>query len=100
MKHYDSIKVDIPQKDGYFYDILIGVDLLADANEIVHKFSGANKFLIVTNETVAKLYKNSLHIENSQWLILKDGEEYKNFDTLKEILDKAVEYKLSRNDCR
>ena len=99
MKHYDSIKVDIPQKDGYFYDILIGVDLLADANEIVHKFSGANKFLIVTNETVAKLYKNSLHIENSQWLILKDGEEYKNFDTLKEILDKAVEYKLSRNDC-
>lgn len=94
-----NLKVDIPEKNAYSYDILIGENLLVQADELVNKYSKANKFLIVTNETVAKLYKESLKIDNAFWLVLKDGEEHKNFDTLKLILDAAVENRLERKDC-
>ena len=94
-----NLKVDIPEKNAYSYDILIGENLLAQADKLVKKYSKANKFLIVTNETVAGLYRDSLKIDNAFWLVLKDGEEYKNFDNLKLILDAAVEHRLERKDC-
>lgn len=99
MNKLNSLKVEIPEKKAYSYDILIGENLLSQADELVNKYSKANKFLIVTNETVAKLYKDSLKIDNAVWLILKDGEEQKNFDTLKLILDAAVKNRLERKDC-
>lgn len=99
MNQLNNLKVNIPSKQAYDYDIIIGKWLVAGANELVKKYSKAQKFLIVTNETVAKLYKNVLNIDNSYWLVLKDGEEYKNFETLKQILDTAVENRLERSDC-
>ena len=99
MNQSNNLKVNIPSKKAYAYDILIDKGLLTEANGLVKEYSKAQKFLIVTNETVAKLYKNSLNIGNSRWLVLKDGEEFKNFDTLKQILDKAVDYRLERTDC-
>ena len=99
MKQPHNLKVNIPQKSAYSYDILIGENLINIAGELVKKYSNSQKFLIVTNETVAELYKNSLNIENSSWLILKDGEEYKNFETLKHIIDECVKNRLERNDC-
>ena len=95
----EKLQVNIPHKAAYSYDILIGTDLLAEADEFVRQYSKANKFLIVTNETVAKLYRDLLNIDNAFWLVLKDGEEYKNFDNLKLILDAAVEHRLERKDC-
>ena len=92
-------KVNIPEKQAYSYDILIGQNLLENADEIIKKYTKANKFLIVTNETVAKLYMSNINIKNSVWLILEDGEEYKNIENYKLILDTAVEHKLERNDC-
>ena len=92
-------KVNIPEKQAYSYDILIGQNLLENADEIIKKYTKANKFLIVTNETVAKLYMSNIIIKNSAWLILEDGEEYKNIENYKLILDTAVEHKLERNDC-
>lgn len=83
----EKLQVNIPHKAAYSYDILIGTDLLAEADEFVRQYSKANKFLIVTNETVVALYKDSLKIDNAFWIVLKDGEEYKNFDNLKLILD-------------
>ena len=99
MNNQYNLKVQIPQKNAYDYDILIGEALLEKADEIVKNYTKANKFLIVTNTTVAKLYKESLNIKNSVWLILPDGEEHKNFDSLKKILDAATENKLERKDC-
>lgn len=99
MNQLNSLSVNITAKDAYSYDIVIGENLLFFANELVKKHCNSQKFLIVTNETVANLYQNSLNIDNSKWLILKDGEEYKNFETLKKIVDTAVEYRLQRNDC-
>jgi len=99
MEQSINLKVNISQKPKYSYDILIGNGLLSQAESLVEKYTRANKFLIVTNETVAKIYKNFLNIPNSHWLELKDGEEYKNLETYKLILDKAVELKLERKDC-
>lgn len=99
MEQLTNIEVKISEKQSYSYDIFIGNNILKNANELIKKYTKANKFLIVTNETVANLYKNKLNIENAQWLILKDGEEYKNFETYKIILDKATEIKLERKDC-
>lgn len=99
MNNQYNLKVQIPQKNSYAYDILIGENLLEKADEIVKNYTKANKFLIVTNATIAKLYKESLNIKNAVWVILPDGEEYKNFDSLKKILDAAVENKLERKDC-
>ena len=99
MKQSHNLKVNIPSKSAYSYDIIIGEDLLARANELVKAHTKAQKFFIVTNETVANLYKSRLNIENSFWLILKDGEEYKNFETLKHIIDSCVKNRLERQDC-
>lgn len=99
MKQLHNLKVDIPSKKSYSYDIIIGENLLDDVDTLVKKYTNAGKFLVVTDETVAKLYKDSLHIENAAWLVLKDGEEQKNFDNFKLILDAAVENRLERKDC-
>lgn len=99
MEQLTNLKVNISEKQAYSYDILVGSNLLNDAEKYIKKYTQANNFLIVTNETVANLYKTSLNIKNSEWLILKDGEEYKNFETYKLILDKAIELKLERKDC-
>lgn len=99
MKQLHNLKVNIPFQKAYSYDIIIGENLLAEADTLVRKYTKANKFLVVTDETVAKLYKVALHIENAIWLVLKDGEEQKNFDNYKRILDAAVENRLERKDC-
>ena len=39
-----------------------------------------------------------MNIKNAQWFLIPDGEEYKNFDTYKNILDKCFEIKLERKD--
>lgn len=99
MKQLYNLRVDIPAKNSYSYDIVIGENLLVDVDSLVKKYTDACKFLIVTDETVAKLYKDSVHIENAVWLVLKNGEEQKNFDNFKLILDTAVKNRLERKDC-
>ena len=99
MKQPHNLKVNIPSKTAYSYDIIIGEELLSKEDDLVKRYSKAQKFLIVTNETIARLYKDRLNIENAIWLVLKDGEEYKNFETLKQIIDACVENRLERQDC-
>ncbi len=93
-----DIKVNITEKAAYDYPIFIGENLLENAQEYISKYIQAKKLLVVTNETIINLYPNSLKLENAEFLVLKDGEQYKNFDTYKQILDKALEIKLERKD--
>ncbi len=86
-----------PQKE-LFYPIIIDESLLEKAGEYINKYSSANKFLIVTNDTVFKLWGNVLNIPNSSVLVIPDGESFKNFDSLNLILNKALELKLERKD--
>ena len=93
-----DIKVNINEKPAYSYPIFIGENLLQNAQQYISKYSNANKLLVVTNETIINLYPDALKLNNAEFLILKDGEQYKNFETYKQILDKALEMKLERKD--
>lgn len=93
-----DIQVKINEKAAFNYPIFIGENLLENAQEYIEKYTKAKKLLIVTNETIINLYPNSLKLKNAEFLVLKDGEQYKNFETYKQILDKALELKLERKD--
>lgn len=86
------------------YDIIIGENLLEKAGELAIKCSKSNKFFIITNTTVSKLYLKKLttSIENSgakcSVFELKDGEEFKNMTSLNSILDSLCEAKTERKD--
>ena len=99
MKTLFSLKVNIPEKKAYDYDILIGENLLDDFENIVKRYTKAEKFLIVTNDKIFELYKEEMKLSSSKIVVLPDGEEYKNFDNLKKILDAAVKFRLERKDC-
>ncbi|MBS4759701.1 MAG: 3-dehydroquinate synthase [Clostridium sp.] len=99
MKTLFSLKVNIPEKKAYDYDILIGENLLDDFENIVKRYTKAEKFLIVTNDKIFELYKEKMKLSGSEIVVLPDGEEYKNFDNLKKILDAAVKFRLERKDC-
>lgn len=99
MNQLFNLKVNIPEKKEYSYDILIGEGFFQNFEEIVKKYSCANKFLIVTNKTIYKLYKDKIQLGSSKFVILPDGEEYKNFENFKKILDAAIENRLERKDC-
>lgn len=97
--HTDKLTVNIASKDSYSYDIIIGSGILNTLESLLKEKTKSNKFLIVTNETVYNLYKDRVNIANSYFVILKDGEMYKNFESLQKILDAAIGYKLERRDC-
>lgn len=94
----NKVTVKIRAQKESEYPILIGENLIEKVNEYISQYIDAKRFLIVTNETVNKIFSNKINIENSEFLVLPDGEKYKNFDTLKTIIDKAIEMKLERKD--
>ncbi len=94
----DKLDVKISAKNEYSYPIYIGENLLKSAREFILKHTKAKKILIVTNETVYPLYGKFLCFDNSEFIVLADGEIYKNMETLIKITDKALEMKLERTD--
>ncbi|MFO1368636.1 MAG: 3-dehydroquinate synthase [Marinagarivorans sp.] len=73
------------------YNIEVSAGALA-STAIFKQFIGKGGALIVTNETVAPLYLESLQnklswVEKCQSLILPDGEQYKTLSTLNLIFD-------------
>ncbi len=93
-----EINVTISAKDSYSYPIFIGENLLENAQAYIKQHTKAEKLLVVTNKTIMALYPNALKLENAEFLVLEDGEQHKNFDTYKQILDKALEMRLERKD--
>lgn len=94
------VEVDLGQRS---YPIYIGSGLL-DHPELLQKHVQGKKILVVTNNTVAPLYLDkvtdaltrgnpNVSVEN---VILPDGENYKNMDTLMKVFDKAIESRLDR----
>ena len=94
----DKLDVKISAKKEYSYPIYIGENLLNSIEEFILKHTKAKKSLIVTNETVYPLYGKFLNSNNSEFIVLADGEIYKNMETIVKITDKALEMKLERND--
>ena len=59
------------------------------------------KVVVVTNPTISKLHLDyllsHLDIQNLSVCTIPDGEEYKNIDTIMQILDHCFEHKLNRS---
>ena len=74
------------------YPIFIGSDEIRKAD--IASYISGKKVLIVTNETIAPLYLELLESQLSDRqvsrVILADGEQYKNLDTLNLIFDQLI----------
>ncbi|KAL2895716.1 3-dehydroquinate synthase chloroplastic [Bienertia sinuspersici] len=85
------------------YPIYIGSSLL-DQPDLLQRHVHGKRVLVVTNTTVAPLYLDkvidSLTRDNPnvsvETVILPDGEQYKDMDTLMKVFDKAIESRLDR----
>ena len=94
----EIVKVNLVQKIDNSYPIIIREGILDSAYDYIKKYTNARRFLIVTNEKVYPIYGEKLQAENSDFIILPDGEVFKNMEILNKILDKAIEIKLERKD--
>jgi 3-dehydroquinate synthase len=82
------------------YPIYIGHNLLENTNLIL-QHAPSSQLLIVTNETVAPLYLDTLlaTLKGSQieTVILPDGEQYKNLETVNEIYNVLLDKRFDRH---
>lgn len=92
-----SLKVALAERS---YPIYIGQDLLTDA-ALLQKYIAAEQVMIVSNETVAKLYLPTLLQTLSGYkadtVIVPDGEQYKTLATWASIFDELLLKKHHRN---
>ncbi len=89
---------------GHSYPIYIGTGVLS-RSELFQPFVQSKKVMVVTNETVAPLYLQTLRntitaagVEDSNnlFLVLPDGERYKNMDVLNSIFDELLKHNFNR----
>ena len=82
------------------YPIFIGPNLINDADRLLPYIKGSTA-LIVTNSTIAPLYLEQVtqHLSGIKHdvIVLPDGEEFKNLDTLNTIYNKLLENRFDRN---
>lgn len=91
-----TLTVDLGDRS---YPIYIGADLLGQSNLYRPHIRG-KQVCIVTNETIAPLYleqvKQALDGYQVDEVVLPDGEQYKNLDTLNLIFDTLLEKRHNR----
>ena len=81
----NTLNLDLKDRS---YPIYIGQDLLVNKN-LFSKHILSNKVCVVTNQTIANLYLQSILETLSSFEVivvsLEDGEKYKNEDSLNQI---------------
>lgn len=91
-----TLKVELNERS---YPIYIGSGLLGEKGLLEQHIVGP-RVAIVTNETVAPLYLKQLEQSLAGFqcisIVLPDGEQYKNLDTLNKIFDKLLETRSDR----
>lgn len=99
-----EVKVKISPTKAHGYPIFIGENILPDSGKYLRTNTNAQKVLIISNKTVYGMYgetvMKSLVDEGFEayFLLLEDGEEYKNIKSLEAIWTRAIELKLERKD--
>ena len=96
-----TININVSSKN---YDIYIGKSILKNAGEIITNLGFNGKLLIVTDDNVAPLYLEVVKksIENAGIkvydVILSNGEENKNMDSVMHIYEVAAKNNFNRKD--
>ncbi|WP_373753284.1 3-dehydroquinate synthase [Neisseria weixii] len=89
------------QTPSHQYPIFIGQNLFAQADELLQPYL-TKKAAIITNETIAPLYLKSFQTALDKLgiahfsIILPDGEEHKNWQTLNLIFDGLMQNRAER----
>ena len=96
-----TININVSSKK---YDIYIGKNILSKSGDIIKNIGFSGKILIVTDDNVAPLYletvKSSLKNNETDvfYIILPNGEEHKNMDSIMKIYEAAAKYNFNRKD--
>lgn len=92
-----TLNVDLGNRS---YPIFIGTGLLGRP-ELVEPYVSGRQVMLITNETVGPLYleqaRQAFAKFQCETVVLPDGEEYKNLDTLNRIFDALLEKRFERN---
>lgn len=93
----NTLTVDLGERS---YPIFIGAELMGRA-ALLGEYIAGKQVCIVTNETVAKLYLGELEqaLSNSaevHAVVLPDGEQHKNLETLSLIFDGLLQQRFNR----
>jgi len=92
-----ELNLDLGKKS---YPIYIGENLLSQADYLTKHITG-NQVMIVSNTTVAPLYidkvKSLLTDFEVSEVVLPDGEQYKNLDTVNQIFTNLLENRFDRS---
>lgn len=86
------------------YDVIIGEGLLNSAGQFVKELGGANKALLVSDDTVFGLYGNAVieSLESAGFgvstFVFPHGEGSKNIYTYSKLLEKALAENITRAD--
>ncbi|RMG08412.1 MAG: 3-dehydroquinate synthase [Acidobacteria bacterium] len=100
-----KLRVSTPQKSTE-HEIIIGAGLISDFGLLIRESlpNSAKKIAIISNRKVFGLYGEAVKtaIERAGFstvvFLMADGERYKNFNTLRRIIDFLSENKLRRTD--
>ena len=76
------------------YDILIKNGLLSDIDTFL---SNDTKFFLITNDNLAKIYPDFISKFKNK-VIIKDGENHKNFETFQYIAEELLRQRIERKD--
>jgi 3-dehydroquinate synthase len=92
-----TVAVDLGDRS---YPIYIGAGLLGDT-ELFARHIQSGQVLLLTNETIAPLYLETVHASigerRIEHLVLPDGESFKNLDAVSVIWDLLMQQRFSRN---
>ena len=97
-----SLKVDLGERS---YPIYVGGAILEQAGELIRQAGLRGKVAVITNPTVAQLYLDSLNDALRQAgfevlpVLVPDGEEHKNLQTLASIYDGLIAGHMERKSC-
>lgn len=86
------------------YNILIEKGLLSNLGETIKEVYKGKKIFIITDENVNGIYGDTVQESlkkakfDTKILVLKPGEETKNFNTLPIIYDSLLDFKITRKD--
>ncbi|WP_419420416.1 3-dehydroquinate synthase [Legionella sp. D16C41] len=93
-----TLGVNLP---GHDYPIFIGKQLLVNKCDLLPAYVKSKQAMVVTNQTIAPLYldyiKQTLVDKQVDSVILADGEEHKNQQSLFQIFEALIEKKHHRD---
>ncbi len=95
-----TVRVDLGERG---YDIVVGPALLAEAGARVAAATGARRLAVVTDETVAVLYRDTADRSleaaglRRDWFVVPPGEGSKSFAGLERLCEDILETRIGRD---